>query len=83
MTTSERNASTGVMETVNLHHNADAVKRALQLEKLSKAALVRLWNGHNRHTWTLHPVTTWTKDEIAWDIVEVEFAHHASSAVAA
>lgn len=58
---------------VALRQNGAALSRLHDLMLLPKSKLVTRWQELNVHTWTLHPVTTWRKDEIAWDIVEHEF----------
>jgi hypothetical protein len=49
-----------------------ALARLGELMLLPKSVLITTWREHNRHTWTAHPVTTWRKEEVAWDIVEAE-----------
>lgn len=55
-----------------LRSDPAALARLNVLLLLTKGQLAAKWREHNVHTWTLHPVTTWRKDEIAWDIVEAE-----------
>lgn len=57
---------------VALRTDPAAQARLAELLLLPKPRLVAMWRERNQHTWTLHPVTTWRKDEIAWDVVEAE-----------
>ncbi len=58
---------------VNIYNHAPARARLRELEKKTKADLAALWHKRFPNAWTAHPVVKWRKDEIAWDIVHLEF----------
>lgn len=58
----------------DIYNRADTRARAAELQRWTKTSLAALWHRHHPNAWTAHPVKTWSKHELAWDIVRAEVA---------
>lgn len=68
-------------DRADIYNRPDMRTRAAELQQWTKVSLAALWKRHHPNAWTLHPVSTWSKHELAWDIVRAEVAQAEADAL--